>query len=287
MKRIEFSTQNFISDFTILGASGFIGSNLLSNLRKSGYSVSTPNRNTLNITNVRHGHVIYCIGLTSDFRKRPLDTVQAHVCILRELLEYGEFDSLTYLSSTRVYHGSSSTTESSPLIVNPSNLEDLYGISKIAGESLCHHSGRRNIKVIRLSNIIGIREDNNLFINELLDEIITQKSLTLRSSLLSNKDYLFIDDAVSAIIALAVSKETGCFNVASGTNISNKVIIEELKSNFNFNLTILDNAPIFEFMPINIEKIKSIIQFEPTEFTDYFPKLINFYKKRKKANELS
>jgi nucleoside-diphosphate-sugar epimerase len=287
MKRIEFSTQDSMSDFTILGASGFIGSNLISNLRKSGYSVSTPNRITLNITNVRHGHVIYCIGLTSDFRKRPLDTVQAHVCILRELLEYGEFDSLTYLSSTRVYHGSSSTTESSPLIVNPSNLEDLYAISKIAGESLCYHSGRRNVKVIRLSNIIGIREDNNLFINELLDEIITQKSLTLRSSLLSNKDYLFVDDAVSAIITLAVSKETGCFNVASGTNISNQVIIEELKSNFNFNLTVLDNAPILEFMPINIEKIKNIIQFETTDFTDYFPKLINFYKKRKKANELS
>jgi len=146
---------------------------------------------------------------------------------------------------------------------------------------LCHQSGRENIKVLRLSNIVGFRKDSDLFIDELLNEIVTLKSLTLKSSLLSNKDYLCIDDAVKAVIAFAESKATGCFNVASGINISNQMIIDQLMLNFHFELTTLEAAPVIEFMPINVGKIKKTIQFQPTQFSDYFPQFINFYKKSK------
>jgi nucleoside-diphosphate-sugar epimerase len=281
MRKKNISNQPQITDFTILGAGGFLGSHLLPPLIQRGYSVSTPTKITSDVSKVRHGHIIYCIGLTSDFRRRPLDTMQAHVCILRDLLEHTEFESLTYLSSTRVYHGASTTEENSALCVNPVNLEDLYAISKIAGESLCHQSGRENIKVLRLSNIVGFRKDSDLFIDELLNEIVTLKSLTLKSSLLSNKDYLCIDDAVKAVIAFAESKATGCFNVASGINISNQMIIDQLMLNFHFELTTLEAAPVIEFMPINVGKIKKTIQFQPTQFSDYFPQFINFYKKSK------
>ena len=281
MNKIDMKRPPQLLDFTILGAGGLIGSNLLSHLTENGCKVSTPTKVTSDVLKARHGHIIYCIGLTSDFRRRPLDTMQAHVCILRDLLEHTEFESLTYLSSTRVYHGASTTMENSALCVNPVNLEDLYAISKIAGESLCHQAGRENIKVLRLSNIVGFRKDSDLFIDELLNEIVTRKSLTLKSSLLSNKDYLCIDDAVKAIVAFAESKEAGCFNVASGINISNQMIIDQLMLNFHFELTTLEAAPVIEFMPINVEKIKKTFQFEPTQFSDYFPQFINFYKKSK------
>jgi nucleoside-diphosphate-sugar epimerase len=269
------------TDFTILGARGFIGSYLVSYLTKYGYSISTPNRITKEVLKENHGHIIYCIGLTSDFRRRPLETMNAHVSILRDLLEHTKFESLSYLSSTRVYYGATSTRESSKLTVEPGNLEDLYSISKLAGESLCYHSGRENIKVVRLSNIVGFRKDSDLFIDELINEIITQKSLTLKNSLLSNKDYLFVDDAVNAIIQLTESKEIGCFNIASGKNTSNLMIIEHLRANFTFNLTVLDAAPVIEFLPINIEKIEKTIRYEPTQFSDYFPQFIKYYKKSK------
>ncbi len=275
------TSQLDLTDFTVLGAEGFIGSNLINHLSKDGSRIYAPKKNTSDFTNVQHGHIIYCIGLTSDFRRRPLDTMQAHVCILRELLERVEFKSLTYLSSTRVYHGSSSTKESDKLSMNPENLEDLYGISKLAGESLCHHSGRQNVKIVRLSNIVGYRKDSDLFIDQLLHEIVTHNTLTLKSSLLSRKDYLYIDDAVNAIASLALTNNTGCFNVAYGNNISNQTIIDQLNENFDFKLTIEKNAPVIDFPIINTEKIRKTIHFNPSPFSDYFSEFINCYKERK------
>jgi nucleoside-diphosphate-sugar epimerase len=275
------TSQLDLTDFTVLGAEGFIGSNLINHLSKDGSRIYAPKKNTSDFTNVQHGHIIYCIGLTSDFRRRPLDTMQAHVCILRELLERVEFKSLTYLSSTRVYHGSSSTKESDKLSMNPENIEDLYGISKLAGESLCHHSGRQNVKIVRLSNIVGYRKDSDLFIDQLLHEIVNHNTLTLKSSLLSRKDYLYIDDAVNAIASLALTNNTGCFNVAYGNNISNQTIIDQLNENFDFKLTIEKNAPVIDFPIINTEKIRKTIHFNPSPFSDYFSEFINCYKKRK------
>ncbi len=275
------TSQLDLTDFTVLGAEGFIGSNLINHLSKDGSRIYAPKKNTSDLMKVQHGHIIYCIGLTSDFRRRPLDTMQAHVCILRELLERVEFKSLTYLSSTRVYHGSSSTKESDKLSMNPENIEDLYGISKLAGESLCHHSGRQNVKIVRLSNIVGYRKDSDLFIDQLLHEIANHNTLTLKSSLLSRKDYLYIDDAVNAIASLALTNNTGCFNVAYGNNISNQTIIDQLNENFDFKLTIEKNAPVIDFPIINTEKIRKTIHFNPSPFSDYFSEFINCYKERK------
>jgi len=264
--------------FTVLGGKGFIGSNLIARLKEDGHQVFAPLQITPEVLKTKHGHLIYSIGLTSDFRKRPLDTMQAHVCILRDLLEQTEFDSLTYLSSTRVYHRSDSTNESSSLRLSPENPDDLYNISKLAGESLCLHSGRPNVKIARLSNIVGYRKDSDLFIDQLLHEITANKTLTLKSSLSSEKDYLYINDAINTIISLTTSTATGCFNVASGNNISNQTIIDHLKKNFEFELSISDNAPAIEFMPIDISKLKNIFAVESAQFAEYFPQFINFYK---------
>lgn len=267
--------------FTILGAGGFIGSNLVRCLTLRGNQVYAPKSITSEVMTQRHGHLVYCIGLTSDFRRRPLDTMQAHVCILRELLEHATFESLTYLSSTRVYRGVSLAREDVTLSVNPGALEDLYGISKLAGESLCFHSGRQNVKVVRLSNIVGPRNDRDLFIDEMLSEITTQRKLTLNSSPGSNKDYLYIDDAVQAIIILAESGVSGCFNVASGINVSNQEIIEHLCANFDFDLSVAINAPTIEFPVISIDKIRGVYDFQPEEFSSYFPGFIHSYKRMK------
>ncbi len=266
------------SNFTVLGGNGFIGSHITTRLNQDGHTVYAPIKISPEFFKIKHGHIIYSIGLTSDFRKRPFDTMQAHICILRDILEHAEFDSLTYLSSTRVYHGSDSTNESALLRLQTEKLDDLYNISKLAGEALCHHGGRHNVKIVRLSNIVGYRKDSDLFIAQLLNDVLKNKKLILNSSLHSEKDYLFIDDAVGMIISLAISTTTGCFNVASGSNISNQTIIEYLKNNFDFQFAIADEAPLFKFMPIDINKIKSVFAYEPKLFTEYFPQFINFYK---------
>ena len=55
--------------------------------------------------------MIYAIGVTADFRTRPFETMEAHVSVLCEILRDARLDSLTYLSSTRLYGGAASTGE--------------------------------------------------------------------------------------------------------------------------------------------------------------------------------
>src|SRR5437016_3963737 len=89
---------------TVLGASGYIGSHLVTELLRQGHAVSTPGRREP-LTGIALGTVIYCVGLTNDFRFHPYDTVEAHVCHLSHILQCCRFDRLIYLSSTRLYLG--------------------------------------------------------------------------------------------------------------------------------------------------------------------------------------
>lgn len=144
-----------MSFFTVLGASGYIGSRVVRHLRAEGHAVWAPERGDSSILNRPLGHVLYCVGLTGDFRNRPFDTVQAHVGLLAEILRHANFESLLYLSSTRVYQGAERTDEDAPLTVVPGTPSDLYNLTKLTGESLCHCSGREGVRVVRLSNVVG------------------------------------------------------------------------------------------------------------------------------------
>src|SRR5688572_26915815 len=95
---------------TVLGASGFIGSRLVSHRAATGAGFQAVVRMEALSTRPLVP-VIYCIGLTADFRSRPLNTVEAHVCKLLEVLRKCEFESLLYLSSTRLYTPGDGSTE--------------------------------------------------------------------------------------------------------------------------------------------------------------------------------
>ena len=130
-----------MSHFTVLGAQGFIGPRLVAHLASEGHRVFAPPRHA-DWSGAHLGHVIYAVGVTHDFAARPFDTIAAHVSRFAELLSDGRFDSLVYLSSTRVYQGLSGTVdESADLIVNPTRPGDLYNLSKLTGESLALASG--------------------------------------------------------------------------------------------------------------------------------------------------
>ena len=116
------------SRITVLGAQGLIGSQILHYLQQRGVDTFAPAKHDERIFTEPLGQVIYCIGLTADFRQRPLETVEAHVCLLRRLLATAQFESLTYLSSTRVYAQSDDTSENANLVVNPNQASDLYNL---------------------------------------------------------------------------------------------------------------------------------------------------------------
>lgn len=271
-----------MSHFTVLGASGTIGSRLVAALRMAGHQVDAPGREDTRIFTRPLGHAIYCIGVTADFRTRPLDTVEAHVCLLRRLLAGAQFESLTYLSSTRVYSesaftrvlGKETTTaemdEDAALSVNPNDPSDLYNLSKLMGESLCLHAGRRNTRAVRLSNVVGGEAANSAnFIPALVSEAKAGK-ITLRSDPESAKDYIHIDDVVALLPRIAAEGTRRLYNLASGIQVSHRAWVQALATHFGAQVEYTPGAPRFSFAPISIQRIQSEFSAAPRPALETF-----------------
>src|SRR3954467_3139906 len=104
-------------DFTVLGCNGTSGRALTASLQNAGHLVEAVDRASLPAllaSNRPVGHVISCIGLTGDFRVRPLDTADAHVGITASCLRQLRCESFLYISSTRVYARAAATSEDAP-----------------------------------------------------------------------------------------------------------------------------------------------------------------------------
>jgi nucleoside-diphosphate-sugar epimerase len=249
---------------TILGATGFVGSTIKEQLSKKGEIFFAPARNE-DLSDKDLGNVIYCIGLTADFRSRPFDTVEAHICKLKEILKYSRFDSLTYLSSTRVYIHSQATHENAKLVIDPSDPNDLYNTSKLAGEFLALNSGLNNIKVARLSNVFGDDIDSENFITSVVKDAILKKHIVLRTTPDSAKDYIDVNDVARLLVQIAKEKKSGVYNIASGFNTTNHEILISLQKITGCKVEYLDNAQKIVFPRIDNDKIKQQFHYSPSK----------------------
>lgn len=253
--------------FTILGASGTIGRRLVAWLRAAGEEVFAPARGDGGIWSEDLGNVIYCIGVTADFRSRPLETVEAHVGLLRRLLAEARFDRLVYLSSTRVYggaaHDDQPAHEDMFLGVNPHSGSDLYNLSKLMGESLCLHGSHGRACVARLSNVVGGEDaDSENFIPSLLREAATGR-IHLRSALDSAKDYIHIDDVVPLLARMARGPASGIYNLASGIRTSHAEWLDAISAATGARVTVEPGAPKILFPPIDITRIRTEFGADP------------------------
>lgn len=250
--------------FTVLGATGYIGSRLAAHLRAQGHTVWTPTRGDAGVFTRPLGHVMYCVGLTADFRTRPFDTVDAHVGLLAEVLRRAQFDSLLYLSSTRVYMGATRTDEDAPLTVLPGDPSYLYNLTKLTGESLCHASGRAGVRVARLSNVVGPGMDaaSGNLVADLLHQA-QQGHIVLRSDPQSAKDYLHVDDLLDWLPRIALEGRAAAYNVASGEQTTHREWLDWLASTHAATVVVAERAPWQSFAPIDVTRLRNEFGWKP------------------------
>jgi nucleoside-diphosphate-sugar epimerase len=267
-----------VSPVTVLGASGFIGSALVRRLAQTKVKYLAPARDE-KLVGKQLGNVIYCVGLTADFRSRPFDAIEAHVCQLARILRDCDLESLTYLSSARVYRRNETLAlEGNLLQINSSSPDDFYNISKIMGESLCLASCR-TVRVVRLSNVYGDDFTSQNFLPTVIKEAITMGKVTVHNAPEAEKDYISIHDVVDGLLKIAVSARQNIYNLASGRNVSNQTLLQRISELTGCEVGFDPATARMSFPVISIERICSEFEFWPRCLLDDLDQLINSYRK--------
>lgn len=254
-----------MTQWTVLGGRGFVGSRLATHLRLQGGDVWAPDREDFPKLWTRPlGHVFYCIGTTGDFRHRPFDTMDAHVGLLGQVLQRATFQTLTYLSSTRVYLGSRRTDEDAPLTVQPGQPSDLYNLSKLAGEALCHACQRSGVRIARLSNVIGpgMETSSGNFVAQLIAEA-QSGHIVLNSDPGSTKDYIDLRDVVGLLRLISEQGSKQVYNVASGVQTTHCDLINRISKASGCTWSIKPGSPIQSHNKIDIRRVIEEFSFRP------------------------
>ncbi len=266
--------------FTVLGATGFIGSHFKHFIEQKGIDVFTPEKHYQFHKGEDLGHVVYAIGLTADFRSRPLETVHAHVTKLLEVLENAQFESFLYLSSTRVYSGVSEARETSTLAVNPLMMSDLYNLSKLMGESVCLAMDNKNIRVARLSNVIGNDFSSDNFLFSVIKEAVGHGRMKLNSQLNASKNYILIEDLLELMYTVILGGRERIYNLASNSSTSNQDLIGEMKKWIEFDFVQGEVKENLKFPDIDTDRIKTEFGYKSRDVLNHIQSLIKQYKKQ-------
>ncbi len=269
-------------EFTVLGASGFVGGHLADYLKEQKRNVYTPSRSELDDGSYLEkelAQAFYCIGITADFRKRPLDTVEAHVSKLLELIKFGKFESLIYLSSTRIYQGSPTTLENQAISVDPTDSDHLYDISKLMGESLCLSIAHKSIRIARLSNVVGGGDTSDNFLNAVIRDALVKSRVTLKTSLDSSKDYIHVGDVVRILPDIAARGKHIIYNVASGSNITNRALMNALAEITGCTYDVMNDPRLMVFPQISIKRLNDEFQYDPANVLSKLDGIIHELKR--------
>jgi nucleoside-diphosphate-sugar epimerase len=249
---------------TVFGGNGFVGGEVARLLELRGDSVRRVLRGNWPEPGEHLGHVIFTIGMTADFRKRLVETVELQVVRLHEALSRYRFDSFTYLSSARVYGGADSTREDASLLVRPLEQDHVYNISKLAGESLCLAYGNPAIRVVRMSNVYGARDVSNLFLTAVMREAVETGSVTIGQSPLSSKDYIWVDDVAKALISIAETGTQQIYNVAAGVNVTHQ-LIGDILGEAGYEVHFKQGGAIVTIPPIDVGRFVNEFSHQPTD----------------------
>lgn len=173
-------------------------------------------------------YIVHGAGITSSrlMVEQPVETIWTTVQGTRNLLELARKKKslgVAFLSSMEVYGRQRTENpigEDREVILSPGNIRDCYPIGKALAESLCLAYAKEYgvpASCLRLSQILGYIEGNDSekkFYRQLIEDIRDGRDIHLLTAGGSKRTYLFIRDAVTAILTALLHGESGIYNVA-------------------------------------------------------------------------
>jgi len=223
----------------VTGASGFIGSHLMTALK--GYEkVVTLSRTgslptTAQLKDFASGvELVFHLGGVNRGTDEEILTgnITATLRLLEAIRKYGKPSAkMLFASSTQVYRlkkTGDKISESTPL-----QPDSIYGISKKSAEDLIRISGLPHT-VLRLANVYGpgCRPNYNSVVATLCQRARKKLPLQINGKGSQGRDFIYIDDVIQAFLLAGFngkSQERKFYNVSSGRITTLKKIINTIK----------------------------------------------------------
>lgn len=161
------------------------------------------------------------------FVENPVETVQSIVLGTMHVLELAKKNhvkKMTFLSSIEAYgtHTSDEKVKETDFSgINPLNVRNSYPASKVLCENLCAgYASEYGVptNVIRLTQTMGpgIDPHDQRVFAQFIHAVVQKKDITLQTEGKTKRVYLYLADAVTAILTVLLSGETGrAYNAAN------------------------------------------------------------------------
>lgn len=268
----------------LTGATGFLGSHMRKKLDGDIYHVVAVSKETMDlldghavdkvISEVRPDIVIHLGGLV-DLRR---DTAVAKACIdaniigtlhVVDALKKNPPKLFVYASTEEVY-GDAPLPYSEEMRPSPPSP---YAMTKLAGEELCQMYGGYGefpVIVLRLATMYGPGETEKRFIPSVIVKALKNEEILLNSGK-KMRDYLYIDDAVDAVMACLnrpTSSGSQIINVGGGTAYTLDSVVEKIiqvcHSNSIVRYGVLPERPLEAAKWLmDIQKAKRLVDWQP------------------------
>jgi len=220
-----------MSKVLVTGAAGFIGRALAHTLRAGGHEVIELERRDGDIAEpatwarlAPAAHVFHLAGrsFVPESWRDPAGFMQANVTGTTRALEYCRTNGAHLVFASTVIFGSPKRLpvreEDTVAPDNP------YALSKFLAEGACaFYTSTLDVpvSVIRLANIFGPGQRPEFLIPSIIDQVRRCQDIRVKT-LSPRRDFLFLDDAVSALIH-AMARPSGLRVINIGSGISHSV----------------------------------------------------------------
>ncbi|MFP4162450.1 MAG: NAD-dependent epimerase/dehydratase family protein [Chitinispirillaceae bacterium] len=168
--------------------------------------------------------IIHLAGLLSkaDDPSVHSDLVDANVVGTMHVLEAArECGSKIVFSSSGLVYGDRNGPFTEDMACSPG---DFYGYSKLAAEELIRLFHRRYgipFTILRAAVLYGPNQGGSMFIPSLLKSLVMHEKFPMTAGE-QTRDFIYIDDFVSALLLASLSDLDGVYNVGTGTPTSMK-----------------------------------------------------------------
>lgn len=262
MKRERLDVAEFVTTFVlfeelrdkhllITGASGMIGRTLVHCLERLDEAhdlnlvLYTPRHTDLDTwmqTNTLHvDYIIHlaCPTASRDMVEHPVELCDAIIQPTRRLLDFAQQQRavMVYVSSMEVY-GAVATdaeiTEEYQGYVNPLMARSCYPMGKRMAETLCYCHAQEFGTDVRIARLVqtfgaGISTRDQRVFAQFARSIVTGQDIVLHTQGKSSRKYLYLTDAVSALLYILLKGESGeAYNAAHPESYTSILEIAEM-----------------------------------------------------------